>query len=324
MDTTAKPFLQMRRGPDFFLVGAPKCGTTALATYLGEHPEIFMARKEQHFFGSDLDEIFNIGGGHDWRLTAEEYFGMFTDGEDALRCGDASVWYLWSRRAAQEIHAYRPDALIIAMVRNPVEMLPSLHSQLLFNGVEDLKDFSAALAAEPDRRAGRRIPPNNGPHPWRLFYHEVARFHEQLERYFAVFGRERVHVVVYDDLVLDPHMTYRAVLEFLAVDSTFVPSFRVVNPNKQVRSRLVQRVVWEVCDPSSRIRRIGKPLIPVHRARSAMLRNVPSRLSKLNTAVAPRPPLDARVRAELVAEVADDVEALGGLIVRDLSHWSVV
>lgn len=107
---------------------------------------------------------------------------MFKDGE-ALRCGAASVCYLCSRRAAQEIHAYRPDALIIAMVRKPVEMLASPHSQLVFNDVEDLTDCSAALAAEPDRRAGRRIRPNNGPHPWRLFYREVAPFHEQLQRF---------------------------------------------------------------------------------------------------------------------------------------------
>jgi hypothetical protein len=301
-------------GPDFFIVGAPKCGTTSLNTYLAEHPSVFMAKKEQHFFGSDLAQSWP-------QPTAERYFASFAGSEWAKRRGEASGWYLWSRRAAKEICAYNSSAQIIAMLRNPVDMLPSLHSQYLHDEIEDLKDFGEALAAEDDRRCGRRIPPLNGSYPWRLFYQDVIRFHEQLERYYAVFGRDQVHVILFDDLVGDPATTYRRVLEFLGIDATFVPTFRVMNPNKRTRSRLVKRMVGKVMDPSSRIRRTGVRLIPVHTVRSAMLRDFVPAATRLNTSLAPRSVVDPDLRESLAAELAPDIERLGEILGRDLSHW---
>lgn len=301
-------------GPDFFIVGAPKCGTTSLDTYLTEHPSIFMAKKEQHFFATDLGDA--------WHHPApEEYFRSFAGGRDAQRRGEASGWYLWSRSAASQIHAYNPQAQIIAMLRNPVEMLPSLHSQYLYGGIEDLRDFGEAFAAEADRREGRRIPPKNGSSPWRLFYRDVVRFHEQLERYLDLFGRNQVHVVLFDDLVGAPQKTYRAVLEFLEVDASFLPSFRVMNPNKRVRRPRVKHATSVILDPSSRARRAGTRLIPVHAVRSALLRHGVAALTRLSTDVRPRPPMDPVQRARLAAELAPDIRRLGELLGRDLTHW---
>ena len=85
------------------------------------------------------------------------------------------------------------------MLRNPVDVMYAQHNQLIFNVIEDIPDFAEALAAEPERRAGRRLPP--GPiNVENLFYRHSVRFAEQLERYFDVFGRERVHVMLFDDL----------------------------------------------------------------------------------------------------------------------------
>ena len=67
------------------------------------------------------------------------------------RLGEASVWYLYSKTAAQEIYSFNPDAQIVVMLRNPADMLYSQHSQFLYNGNEDIEDFSEALAAEPER-----------------------------------------------------------------------------------------------------------------------------------------------------------------------------
>lgn len=307
-------------GPDFFIVGAPKCGTTALDAYLADHPQILMGRKEQHFFGSDLGEIW-LHPDAGWRPSPEEYFGMFAESAHATRRGDSSVWYLWSRRAAEEIHDYNPAARIIAVLRNPVDVLASLHSQYLYDAVEDIEDLGAALAAERDRRRGQRIPPHNGPVPWRLFYRDVVRFHEQVERYFATFGREQVRVVLFDDLVGHPERTYREILAFLDVDPSFTPSFRVVNPNKRVRSRALQHAVWSLGDPSSGVRRVGTRLIPVHRVRSTLLqRSVPA-LRRINTVIEGRPPMDPDLRVALAAELAPDIDRLGAMLGRDLRGW---
>jgi hypothetical protein len=309
-------------GPNFFLVGAPKCGTTALDNYLGQHPDIFMAPKEQHFFGSDLDEVRRIPGSRpDRKPSPEKYFGFFAAAPDAIRRGDSSVWYLYSRRAAQEIFEYCASARIIVMLRNPLDMLQSLHSQFLHDAIEDIPDFAEAINAEPDRRAGRRVPPIHGPVPWRLFYRDIVRFHEQLARYLDIFGREQVMVILFDDFASQPGTVYAQVLEFLGVDRGYAPEFRVVNPNKRVRSRRVQQLTWDLWDPSFPVRRVGTRLIPVRRVRSALLQHGIPLIRRLNTSHPPRPALGADSRAQLASELAPDIDRLAELIGRDLSAW---
>jgi hypothetical protein len=140
--------------PDFFIVGAPKCGTTALNDYLAEHPDIFVARKEMHFFGADL----NFGPHFQlYRHYPKDYRAAFAAWNGQSRAGEASVWYLFSEKAAAEIIAYNPDARIIIMLREPTSLLHSLYSQFVADGNEHLPTFKEALAAEADRRAGRRI-----------------------------------------------------------------------------------------------------------------------------------------------------------------------
>src|SRR6188472_2624317 len=157
--------------PDFFIVGAFKSGTTALYDYLGQHPQVFMPfHKEPLFFGDDLTRRYG-------RMTREQYLSLFADAGNGQRVGEASAWYLYSRCAADEIRGFAPEAQIIVMLRNPVDVMHAQHSQLLFNAAEDITDFAEALAAEPERRRGERLPPG----PIRLetlYYRESVRFAE--------------------------------------------------------------------------------------------------------------------------------------------------
>src|SRR6476661_1903979 len=94
------------RRPDFFIVGAPKCGTTAMNDYLRQHPQIFMPeRKDISYFGMDLK--FERP-----RISGEEYLSLFRGANGALRVGESSVWYLYSRTSAQEIKSFSPAASI--------------------------------------------------------------------------------------------------------------------------------------------------------------------------------------------------------------------
>ena len=174
--------------PNFFIVGAPQCGTTALHAYLAQHPDVFMSDpKEPHYFGSDLDFRYRR------RPNEEQDRSYFTNAGDRSRIGEASVWYLYSECAADEIWEAVPDARIIVMLRDPVEMIPSLHSQFVYNGHEDLP-LSEALEAEEDRAAGRRIPPEAN-FPRGLLYRRVATYAPQLARYLDRFGQiGRAHV----------------------------------------------------------------------------------------------------------------------------------
>lgn len=298
----------MTRKPNFFIVGAPKCGTTALYEYLRRHPEVFGPdAKEPHFFGSDL---------RSWAFCRdrEAYLRLFADAGAAKAVGEASVWYLYSKVAAREIHDFAPDARIIVMLRQPVDMLYSQHSQFLFNGNEDIEDFAAALAAEGDRRHGRRIPPDvllvEG-----LYYVDTARYAPQLERYLDVFGRDRVHVILYDDFKADTRAVYRGVLRFLGVDDAIEVPLEVVNPNKRIRSRGLRDILRR---PPRWVRAAARLLLPT----AGLRRAVRARLQRLNVDYAARRPIDPALRRELTRLFEPDIRRLESVIGRDLSRWT--
>jgi hypothetical protein len=219
--------------PNFFLVGAPRCATTAMCHYLERHPAIYISKpKEPNFFNSDLLSLKPLHRSY----TLEEYLNLFKEGEGLL-CGEGTVWYMLSKTAARDIYQFNPNAKIMIMLRNPVYFLNSLHSHLVYYGYEDIQDFQSALEAEPDRRQGKRIP--LGCHPTELLlYSELASFTEQIQRYLDVFDRSQIHFTIYDDFVKDTAGTYQKVLEFLGVDANFITNFEVVNSNKRLGNKI--------------------------------------------------------------------------------------
>jgi len=294
------------RVPDFYIVGAPKAGTTAMYEYLRGHPDLFLPeRKELRFFGADLEIRDRTP------LTKDGYLAYFADAPAGSLIGTAYVWYLYSRSAASEIAAFSPGARIIAMLRNPVSMLPALHAEHLTNGNEDIRDFTAALDAEPDRRAGRRIPPH-AHLPQGLWYTDVPRYTEQLERYFAAFGHDRVHVIVFDDFVADTRAIYRETLRFLGVDDGYrPPAFAAVNTNRRIRS---ERWRHFLARPPEPLRRLIHHVVPARLRRAAY-----ERAKAMNVVAAPREPLAPETAARLAAEFGPEVANLSALLRRDLT-----
>jgi hypothetical protein len=293
--------------PDFFIVGAFKAGTTALYEYLRAHPQLFMSvPKEPMYFGQDLTPRYR-------RMTEDEYLALFKDAREDQHAGEASPWYLYSRSAAREIHDFDPASRAIIMLRNPVDVMYSQHSQLVFNQREDLTDFAQALAAEDDRLAGHRLPAD-AIRPEALYYRRSVNFPEQIERYLDVMGRERVHYVVFDDLVADPRAVYRDTLQFLGVDPTVEVDLSVYNPNKRPRSGAVQKLIFAPRGPMKRVFGRLRSMPVMHRVRDALV--------SANSATAQREKMDAELRAQLTAEFAPQVAELGRLIGRDLSAWS--
>src|SRR5262249_32942582 len=141
------------RIPDFFLVGAPKCGTSAMYEALRQHPEVFMpSRKEAHYFGFDHTRINHSG------MSEDTYRRLFQDVGTQKRVGDASTSYLHSSTAATEIKEFSPSARILIMLRNPVDVMHAFHESSLRAGFEFITEFEEALAAEPDRKVGLQWP----------------------------------------------------------------------------------------------------------------------------------------------------------------------
>ena len=297
---------------DFAIVGEPKSGTTALAEFLGAHPAICMSvPKEPAYFATDLmAESDRFHGAPTWFefRTEEDYAAVFAGCREGQLRGDGSTAYLHSREAAANIHRANPEARIVVMLREPVSFMHALHAQFVNETTEDEPDFARALAKESARRDGREIPARVRC-PSFLHYRERARYAPQLERYLAVFPREQVLVLVFEEFRADNAGGYRQVLEFLGVDPAHEPDFREVHARKAPRSaRLnralnsprLKRAVFRVLGPR-RYDRVSK------RVAGAVMRPAGGR--------AVPPELEQELREELRPDVVRTSELVG----RDLT-----
>ena len=304
--------------PNFFIVGAPKCGTTSLHEYLQRHPDVFMPFfKEPHFFGSDLEG----SRFRQFRNKPERYLKLFRDARDEKRIGESSPWYLASQRAADEICAYDPAAKIIIMLRNPIDMMYSMWSQFRYSGNEQIAEFEEALAAEADRRAGRRI--RRAAHCITgLYYRHMALFAEQVPRYFERFGRENVQVIIFDDFRSDTPAAYRAVLNFLDLAPQDKMTFDVRNPNKEVRLEWLQKLI---VDSGFSLMLLKDRLTYLATTHSLVPYSYRTRavegMIAVYTKYEKRSPLTAALRKQLAGDLKGEIDALSALLDRDLSHW---
>jgi hypothetical protein len=295
--------------PSFFMVGAPKCGTTAMNEYFRQHPELFIPQRQKDlaYFGEDLHRSRP-------RESLEEYLAYYERVAPGQRAGEVCVWYLYSPAATAELKAFAPDAPIFVMVRNPVDLLYSQHSQLVYSQDEDIEDFDEALAAEPDRRAGRRIPKATGNRVDEgLYYRFLGEYSPHIERYREVFGPDNVHVIVYDDLRADTPGVVRGIFEKLGVDPGAEIDYRVFNANKVPRSSWAQRLLRE---PPAGLERAFRTLTP----KRLHGRLVPA-LVRANTRYEPRPPMTEETRRRLQEDFRPEVERLSALLDRDLTGW---
>ncbi len=300
------------RVPDFFIAGHQKCGTTALYLMLEQHPQIFMsAVKEPRYFVPELlradRELSTLGG----------YLSLYAEAAPGQLCGDASPQYIRSPTAAAAIAELQPQARVVVILREPASFLRSFHLQMVHRDIEPQRDLRKALELEPERREGRRIPRGNiSPEP--LMYSEHVRYVEQLDRFRAVFGEERMLVVIYDDLRADNEGTVRRVLSFLGVDETVRVAPQETKPLKAVRAQSLMRVADRArqarYDPAG----AGALGRAVNRLTPAPLRSAGFRARWRSLVFKPPPAPDQALAAELRARYAPEVRALSEYLGRDL------
>ena len=299
--------------PNFFIVGAPKCGTTSLSVYLSKHPDVFFAKpKEPLFFGSDLK--------HAWRLcTQDEYFRCFRGVNDERVVGEGTVWYLYSRNAAQEIRTFSPSARIIIMLRNPVDMIHSLYHQFRVTCNESLERFEDAIAAQERRAAGIDVPAN-AHFPAGLQYYDVGRYAHQVERYLEIFGRDAVHVIQFEDFIKDTEGVFRQTLDFLALDTTFRPEFTRENPTRTVIFPRLNQWIRKPPAMLTGVKNYLPPGMPRDHLKNAY-QNVRSLLlHRLNRRQERMKPSDA-IRQRIIRALERDIRRLEDVLGTDLSHW---
>lgn len=288
--------------PNFFIIGAPKCGTTALASYLSAHPEVFMTvPKEPHHYNTDLE--------HGSYKEKERYFCLFSDASEKYKAvGEASVWYMYSKAAIRNILIDAPEAKFVVMLRNPVEMAPSLHEQMLFSGYENVQSFAEAWNLQKRRLAGEKIP-RWCCEPLFLQYRDVCSLGLQYERLRKQVDETKLFTIIFDDFKSNPRRVWADLLDFLEVSDDGRREFPVVNSAKKRKSMLLKRVN----DVYARARRsLGIPGLGT---------GIFTALDRRNYKAVSRDPLPEYLIEAMKLEFEQDVARLSFLLDRDLTHW---
>lgn len=231
------------RLPDFIIGGAPKCGTTSLHFVLAQHRDIGIPDEEIHFFDADdpmthPDFFFPRGGTLSWfdcrpgnEAALDWYASRFERFADRKLIGEDSTTYLLSPVAPERIKALLPDVRLVFMLRDPVARAYSQYWHLL-KTCRTAQDFEKTLVRDRSIVLGSTYAPH------------IARYH-------AVFGRERVHVVLFEDFVREPAATLERVTRFLGAEPMPAPERLWYN-----RTLYPVSLSWQC-----RLNRIGRPIV---------------------------------------------------------------
>lgn len=220
--------------PNFFIVGAPKCGTTAWVEYLKDHPDIFLSNpKEPHYFNVDFPEFR-------WYRDEKSYLSLFAEADKEKIVGEASVMYLYSAEAAEGIRRMSPDAKILICVRDQETFLPSYHNQLLYSQHETETSFEAAWRLSLSDKP--RAVPKTCKEATFLDYAKVGAFDEQVARFCKAFRPEQIKILSFEKWLSDPREAYLEMLDFLGVPDDKRIDFPKVNSAKYHKSRSLARL----------------------------------------------------------------------------------
>ena len=301
---------------DFFIIGAPKCGTTSLAQYLIKHPDIsFCKLKEPNYFSKDLKEFQKMNS----IQTVDAYMDLF-DFDNRKLQGEGSTTYLFSNVAVQNVLQHNPEAKLIVMLRNPIDMTVAWHSQKLKEMQEDEPDLRKAWAKQPARRKGREIPVLCKDVKM-LLYKEWCLLGRQLQRLLKQVPETQYHIIFFDDLVDDTENVYRNVLQFLNLPYDGRTEFKAYNEYRECRNFKLNEYRIRLVryrQNSSVINKWHKTLANMFKTRSIGVQKV---LLPIIFKKAKRNDINEEFRKELLSEFHDDICLLEKLTGRNLGPW---
>ncbi len=298
--------------PNTFIIGAPKCGTSAMAAYLNQHPNVFLCDPKEPFFWSGdypmLQELHNV-------TDMQRYLELFApaNAEHSVVC-EGSTNYLASKVAVERIMDFNPNAKFLVMLRNPVDVAHAFHSECLFAYIEHEPDFEKAWSLQDERLSGHRLP-KGCIAPQFLQYRDVASYAGQLERFFDLVPAENRTVMIFDDFAADNAGAFQETLEFLDLPTFEKESFERVNASHDHKFPLFSKLVL---DPPAPL----KPVVETIRVTARQFKGGwVDQAKHWFRKPTKRSPLTPEFRAELCEYFTEDVRKTSEILGRDLCHW---
>jgi len=305
------------RSPDFFIIGAPKCGTTALYHYLNGYSDICLSKaKEPHYFCTDFP-------GYQWSKSEKEYLTKeFSDCNERHKlAGEASVWYMYSKNAVENIVNFNPRAKFIIILRHPVDMLYSLHSQMVYNMDEDELSFEKAWYLQESRKKGLHIPKHCRVHEF-LQYSEIGKYSEQLKRVFNIVDKNRIKVFLLEDFQVKTLDACKSLMNFLEIDYDEQVNFSVINENKIYRSRLLHLFLHRTPSIIENVANSTYSLLGI--SNIGLMKRLNNIAERLNSKKTKRSPLPEEFELYLFEYFMDDIRSTESIINRDLNIWKLM
>lgn len=295
--------------PNFLLIGAARSGTTAIARFLEQHPEVFVCDpKEPHFLALGKSDIEFKGPGDELMMNrvlvrdAEEYGKLFQPERDCKAIGEGSVSTLYyHEQSIPAIKEHAPTAKMIAVLRNPIERAYSSFMYTTSRGFEPLEDFEQALDEEANRIE----------QAWHHIWHytQMGFYTSQLEKFFEQFDRQQMKIVLFDDFQTKPAEVLADLFQFLEVDPTFRPDVNAeVNRSGVPRNRLIGGAINFVYRQWY-LKNLLKAIIP------------PGMRDSIRNASLARPAMSSAAFARLADHYREEVLTLSELLDCDLSGW---
>lgn len=309
--------------PNFIVVGANKGGTTSIYHYLKQHPEVYLSPiKEPHFFSTDIDvrqfkkefaqnkmqdiEKY-VSGDMEQEYHAafvrdlSQYQRLFKNVRNQKAIGELSTSYLYSQKAAEEIHALIPDCKIIICLRNPIERAYSHYRMNLWTGNSNQFDFLQALkddyAHEPKVWGNAHL------------YTEIGMYYQQVQRYLDMFGKDHVKIIFSEDLRKHTKDVVRDLYAFIGVDPQFEPN--TDTQYNEVYTPKYKNLTWFL--NKSGIRPLMKRISP------GFIKKAVIKLLYKNKAE--KGQMSPEAKAFLMEKLGDDIRNLSSLLQKDLSGW---
>lgn len=303
--------------PNFLIIGAAKSGTTSLANYLNQHPQVFIPpnNKEPNFFILEGLKLPFYSGPVDSETLYEKIFKYSVTDLDSYRAlfdyvsqetayGEASVPYLYFPQAAKRIKKYIPNVRMIVILRNPVDRLYSHYLMVRENYL--LESLSLLDAIEQE---GNRIRNNWG---WDWHYVRMGMYYGQIKYYFNHFSKEQFKIVLYDDYCTNPTVILKDIYRFIDVDDSFCPNLSKKNKvSFASKSLRINRSL----NSSSSINTVIKRILPPKTYNHFI--SIGNRWNRI-----PAPSMPPNIRRRLKSLYLEDIFKLQELINRDLSKWT--
>ena len=283
---------------DFFIVGAPKAGTTSLYHYLNEHPQVEMCiQKEPDYFS---DKAINKQGmyyGKSRVNTSHKYESLFAQKESVVY-GEASVSYLFYDNVAEAIKKYNPNAKIIIMLRNPIDRAFSHY----------LMDYRLGLVSDSFENIIAKKSKHKNAHLFYQQYIEVSKYAKQIQRYLDFFEKENILLIDYEDFKSNASETVDQACNFLNIRTEFAADVNAKHNTFIMPKNKVIRFIYSFVS----LRKILTFLFPIY-----LVKNIRGFLFKSGE----KPELLKETRSQLRKIFNDDIIKMEEVLGEDYSKW---